>query len=396
MVGVRRVAFVVAAVLLLFGEPWSVLVLLPDWPVAATVSGTVVFAVAALSFPVLMVLGHGPKQNDAAARIGDVTLGTVWVLFTWSVLTHLLRLVLLVSGVDDPARPRIVAAVTLAVAAVLLVSGNRIAMRVPPVKPVDVVLPKLGPGLDGLRVAVITDTHYGPLDRTRWSERLVAELNRLQPDVVCHAGDLADGSVAKRRKQVDPLGGVQAPLGRFYITGNHEYFGEAQAWLDHMASLGWDTLHNRSTLLERDGARLLFMRHRRPHRSRLRTARPRPRPGRRPRRLRSRRPRSPARPPAETGRPSPRGKRRPADLRPHPRRPDLAVPPPGPPRPAHPVRPHPARPDPAVQQPRLRFLGPAVPGLRPERDRAADPAQRLTPSSTPSHSLRSHRLIFLS
>ncbi|MYW96831.1 metallophosphoesterase [Amycolatopsis rubida] len=258
MVGVRRAAFVVAAVLLLFGEPWSVLVLLPDWPVAATVSGTVVFAVAALSFPVLMVLGHGPKQNDAAARIGDVTLGTVWVLFTWSVLTHVLRLILLVSGVDDPARPRIVAAVTLAVAAVLLVSGNRIAMRVPPVKAVDVVLPKLGPGLDGLRVAVVTDTHYGPLDRTRWSERLVAELNRLRPDVVCHAGDLADGSVAKRRKQVDPLGGVQAPLGRFYITGNHEYFGEAQAWLDHMASLGWDTLHNRSTLIERDGARLLF------------------------------------------------------------------------------------------------------------------------------------------
>ncbi len=248
----------VAAVLLLFGEPWSVLVLLPDWPVAGTIIGTVVFGVAALSFPVLMVLGHGPKQSDAAARIGDVTLGTVWVLFTWSVLTHVLRLVLLVSGVDDPARPRIVAGVTLAVAAVLLVSGNRIAMRVPPVKAVDVVLPKLGAGLDGLRVAVITDTHYGPLDRTRWSERLVAELNRLQPDVVCHAGDLADGSVAKRRKQVDPLGGVQAPLGRFYITGNHEYFGEAQAWLDHMASLGWDTLHNRSTLLERDGARLLF------------------------------------------------------------------------------------------------------------------------------------------
>jgi predicted MPP superfamily phosphohydrolase len=109
-----------------------------------------------------------------------------------------------------------------------------------------------------LRVAVVTDTHYGPLDRTRWSERLVARLNQLAPDVVCHAGDLADGSVAKRRKQVDPLEGVEAPLGRFYITGNHEYFGEAQAWLDHLASLGWDTLHNRSTLLERDGARLLF------------------------------------------------------------------------------------------------------------------------------------------
>lgn len=255
---VRRAAALVVALLLLFGEPWSVFVLLPGWPVAGTVVGTVVFAGAMVAFPVLMFRGHGPRQSDAAARAGDVLLGTIWVLFTWSVLGHVLRLALLAAGVDDPARPRIVAAASLAVSVVLLVVGNRIAMRVPPVKETDVVIPRLGAGVDGLRIAVITDTHYGPLDRTKWSEKLVAEVNRLQADVVCHAGDLADGSVAKRRKQVDPLGGVQAGLGRFYITGNHEYFGEAQAWLDHMASLGWDTLHNRSTLVERGGDRILF------------------------------------------------------------------------------------------------------------------------------------------
>ncbi|MGW4485692.1 metallophosphoesterase [Amycolatopsis sp. NPDC004368] len=255
---VRRGAALAAALLLLFGEPWSVFVLLPGWPMAGTIAATVVFAGAMLAFPVLMFRGHGPRQSDVAARIGDVTLGVIWVLFAWSVLGHVLRLALLLGGVGDPARPRIVAAATLAVAVVLLVTGNRIAMRVPPVREVDVVIPRLGAGVDGLRVAVITDTHYGPLDRTKWSEKLVAELNRLQADVVCHAGDLADGSVAKRRKQVDPLGGVQAGLGRFYITGNHEYFGEAQAWLDHMTSLGWDTLHNRSTLIERGGDRILF------------------------------------------------------------------------------------------------------------------------------------------
>ncbi|MEW2507441.1 metallophosphoesterase [Amycolatopsis sp. NPDC047767] len=255
---VRRAAALVVALLLLFGEPWSVFVLLPGWPVAGTVVGTVVFAGAMVAFPVLMFQGHGPRQSDAAARAGDVLLGTIWVLFTWSVLGHVLRLALLAAGVDDPARPRIVAAASLAVSVVLLAVGNRVAMRVPPVKETDVVIPRLGAGVDGLRIAVITDTHYGPLDRTKWSEKLVAEVNRLQADVVCHAGDLADGSVAKRRKQVDPLGGVQAGLGRFYITGNHEYFGEAQAWLDHMASLGWDTLHNRSTLVERGGDRILF------------------------------------------------------------------------------------------------------------------------------------------
>lgn len=243
---------------LLFVEPWSVFVLLPQWPAAATIAGTALFAGAMLALPALIYLGHRPNGRDGVARLGDGLLGTIWVLFTWSVLGHLLRLVLLVSGVDDPARPRIVAAATLAVVAVLLATGSRIALRVPPVREVDVVLPRLGAGLDGLRVAVVTDTHFGPIDRTRWSEQLVARLNRLQPDVVCHGGDLADGTVAQRRKQVDPLGGVEAPLGRFYITGNHEYIVEAQAWLDHMAGLGWDPLHNRSVLLERDGARLLF------------------------------------------------------------------------------------------------------------------------------------------
>ncbi|HKN52398.1 MAG TPA: metallophosphoesterase [Amycolatopsis sp.] len=246
---------ILAPILLPF-VPWWTLGIAPDWGTAATVLGTVLFALCLAGLPVAMFLGHGPRQLDAAARVGDVLLAVEWVLFTWSLLSLVLRLALL--GVEEPQRSRIVAGAVATIAVVLLAYGNRIAMRVPPVKAVDVPIPRLGAGLDGLRVAVITDTHFGPLDRTKWSERVVAAVNALEADVVCHAGDLADGSVAKRRKQVDPLGGVQAGLGRFYITGNHEYFGEAQAWLDHMAGLGWDTLHNRSTLLERDGDRILF------------------------------------------------------------------------------------------------------------------------------------------
>ncbi|WP_240490923.1 metallophosphoesterase [Amycolatopsis vancoresmycina] len=244
------------ALVVLFTVPWWTLVLAPDWGTAGTLAGTAVFALAMVAMPVAMVRGHARRQQDGAARLGDSLLAVIWVLWSWSVLSLVLRVALL--GVDDPLRSRIVAGATALVAAVLLVHGNRVAMRVPPVKAVDVVIPRLGPGLDGLRVAVLTDTHFGPIDRTKWSEQVVAAVNALEADVVCHAGDLADGAVAKRRKQVDPLGGVQAGLGRFYITGNHEYFGEAQAWLDHMEGLGWDTLHNRSTLLERGGDRILF------------------------------------------------------------------------------------------------------------------------------------------
>jgi hypothetical protein len=131
------------------------------------------------------------------------------------------------------------------------------AMRVPRVRRVAVTMPRLGSGLDGLRVVLLTDTHYGPINRARWSAGVVAAVNELDPDIVCHTGDIADGSVSRRREQAAPLGTVRARLARTYVTGNHEYFGEAQGWLDHMRELGWEALHNRHIVVERDGCRLV-------------------------------------------------------------------------------------------------------------------------------------------
>jgi predicted MPP superfamily phosphohydrolase len=115
----------------------------------------------------------------------------------------------------------------------------------------------LGAGLDGVRVVLLTDTHYGPIDRVRWSAGVVAAVNTLDADIVCHTGDIADGTVSERREQAAPLGDVRARLARTYVTGNHEYFGEAEGWLDHMRQLGWEPLHNRHIVVERDGSQLV-------------------------------------------------------------------------------------------------------------------------------------------
>src|ERR1700730_7670318 len=60
---------------LLFGLPCWELVYSPGWPASAVIAGSVVFAVALVAFPVAMVHGHGRRQQDAAARIGDTLLG---------------------------------------------------------------------------------------------------------------------------------------------------------------------------------------------------------------------------------------------------------------------------------------------------------------------------------
>lgn len=255
--GARFGVILVAVIVLLFGVPWATLVWSGTaWPTPVFVLGTLVFALVAAVFPVLMLRGHG-RHDDRSARIADTTLGVVWVLFVWSVIGRLGGLVLALAGVDDPARSRIVAAFTLVVSAALLIWGNVEAMRVSRVRNVDVTIPRLGPGLDGLKVVLITDTHYGPIDRSRWSRGVVDVINSLDPDVVAHTGDIADGEVPQRISQASPLGDVRASMARVYVTGNHEYMSGAQGWVEYMSSLGWDSLHNRHLVVSRGGDSLI-------------------------------------------------------------------------------------------------------------------------------------------
>ncbi len=193
----------IAPVLLWAVPCWVLLHAGQHWPLPVTLVGTALFALGLVAMPLAMVRGHGRRQQDRAAIVGDTLLGTSWVLFAWSVLLGvLLRLALTVTGVGDSQnRARIVTWAVLGTAAVLLAWGYAEARRVPRVRRLDVQLPRLGAGLDGTRVVLITDTHYGPLDRTRWSERVCETVNTLEADLVCHTGDIADGTAERRRAQ---------------------------------------------------------------------------------------------------------------------------------------------------------------------------------------------------
>ncbi|WP_432122134.1 metallophosphoesterase [Streptomyces sp. S1] len=249
----------IAPVLLWAVPCWVLLHTGQHWPFPVAPVGTALFALGLVVMPLAMTRGHGRRQRDRAAIVGDTLLGGVWVLFTWSVLLGvLLRPALAVAGVGDGQdRARTVTWAVLGTTAVLLARGYAEARRVPRVRRIDVPLPRLGAGLDGTRVVLITDTHYGPLDRARWSARVCETVNALEADLVCHTGDIADGTAERRRAQAEPLGTVRATRARVYVTGNHEYYSEAQGWVDLMDELGWEPLRNRHLLLERGGDTLV-------------------------------------------------------------------------------------------------------------------------------------------
>ncbi|MEU2436668.1 metallophosphoesterase [Streptomyces rubradiris] len=249
----------IAPVLLWAVPCWVLLYTGQHWPLPGAVAGTALLAAGLVGMPLAMARGHGRRRQDRAAIIGDTLLGASWVLFTWSVLLGvLLRPALAVAGAGESQdRARVVTWAVLGVTAALLAWGYAEARRVPRVRRLDVELPRLGAGLDGLRVVLITDTHYGPLDRARWSARVCERVNTLEPDLVCHTGDIADGTAGQRRAQAAPLGTVRAAHARVYVTGNHEYYSEAQGWVDLMDELGWEPLRNRHVLLERGGDTLV-------------------------------------------------------------------------------------------------------------------------------------------
>ncbi|MEU9079591.1 metallophosphoesterase [Kitasatospora sp. NPDC048538] len=255
---VRRLGVLVLVLVVLCLPPWWTVFAGAGWPLPVVLGGTAVLAAWMLSFPFLMIAGHGARQSDRAARVADTSLGVVWVLFTWSVLGALADLVLGGLDVGGADRSRAVAVAVAVVSAGLLGWGHHEAMRVPRVRRLDVHLPRLGAGLDGTRVVVLADTHYGPIDRAHWSARVTEVVNGLDADVVVHAGDIADGTPARRWEQSAPLGAVRARLAKAYVTGNHEYGSEAQGWLDRMADLGWEPLHNRHVVVERGGDALVL------------------------------------------------------------------------------------------------------------------------------------------
>ncbi|CCQ15520.1 Metallophosphoesterase [Rhodococcus sp. AW25M09] len=255
------IVFGVCAVL--FALPtWTVVFAAAHWAPAVRVGGTVLAVAAFAALPTAMYLGHRPgpegRRKDAWARIGDVLLGVVWIAFVWSALSLLLRLGLWLAGVEDPVRSRIVSVTTAVLVVVLALWGHYEAMRTPRVRHTTVRIDRLGARFDGLRVVLVTDTHFGPMDRTAWSHRLTDAVNALEPDVLAHVGDIADGSVDRRRQQAAPLESMLASAARVYVTGNHEYFGEAQEWLDHMENIGWNSLHNRHVVLHRGDDALII------------------------------------------------------------------------------------------------------------------------------------------
>lgn len=125
------------------------------------------------------------------------------------------------------------------------------------VRRVRVPLSKWSPAAEGANahrpptfsIAHLTDIHIGPTLGKEFVNRMVDATLALNPDMVVITGDLVDGSVDQLREEVEPLRRLQARYGVFFVTGNHEYYSGADAWVAHLTGLGIRVLRNEHVVI---------------------------------------------------------------------------------------------------------------------------------------------------
>ncbi|MFI7453685.1 metallophosphoesterase [Nonomuraea sp. NPDC049714] len=134
--------------------------------------------------------------------------------------------------------------------------GVTVALGDPVIEPVKVTLPGLDSRLGGLRFAVVSDIHLGPLTGRAHTERIVRMINGLEADVVAIVGDLVDGSVESLGALARPLRGLESRYGSYFVTGNHEYYtaNGPEEWIEELGELGVRSLRNERVEIRHQGA----------------------------------------------------------------------------------------------------------------------------------------------
>ncbi|MDR0933705.1 MAG: metallophosphoesterase [Burkholderiaceae bacterium] len=118
------------------------------------------------------------------------------------------------------------------------------AIRHPDIKKMEITLARLPKALDGMTIVQISDLHVNAFNPEHKVRSLVETVNALKPDLVLLTGDIVDGTVAKRQKDIEPLRTLRARYGVFGSAGNHEYYSGFDAWRKKFAELGIHMLYN--------------------------------------------------------------------------------------------------------------------------------------------------------
>ena len=107
-----------------------------------------------------------------------------------------------------------------------------------------------------LRVAQISDLHYGLVCGRLYLTQAVKEIEALKPDLLVATGDMLDVTGELAQPLVAAFAALKPPLGKYAVLGNHEFYIGVDASVSLLEQAGFRVLRQESDEIDIHGIKL--------------------------------------------------------------------------------------------------------------------------------------------
>ena len=242
----RRVAVVVTVLLLAIGfVVWTWAFFLggasAGWPVAV--------AVMALGYIPAAILGFRLQSPilRAVAIPAAVSVGLLSFAFVASALCWILGGATRALGIPVGNHSIGLGMFGLGLAAAVCGIFNAAIIRTTRYK---VAFRNLPGELEGRTGVLVSDVHLGNIRSVGFSRRVAARVRALKPDVLFICGDMFDGALVDLDACAAPWGAIGAPMGSFFVTGNHDEYADSAKIMEALRRVGIRVLENEGVTVQ--------------------------------------------------------------------------------------------------------------------------------------------------
>ena len=191
---------------------------------------------------------------SAVALLGYVWMGLVIlaliVLGIFSLSSLALKLIRRKTRAAPPMNPgRRRAVATLVAAPVLAAYGMWESSQVL-TRRIIIHTKKLSTKVGSLKIAFISDLHLSLMTDVHWLDGVIDRITNEAPDVVISAGDFLDGRLPDIEALSARLHKIPAPMGKYAVIGNHEYYAGLDLSLECHHSAGFKLLRGEGLSLD--------------------------------------------------------------------------------------------------------------------------------------------------
>lgn len=121
------------------------------------------------------------------------------------------------------------------------------------IRRLEVEVAGLPEGLDGVRIAHLSDTHIGKFTHGRVLDSIARAANELKPDLTLITGDIIDNSLSVMPEAVAFLKRLEAEHGVWMCEGNHDLFESREGFEQGLKSAGLNLLVNETAVVRPRG-----------------------------------------------------------------------------------------------------------------------------------------------